>query len=192
MKHFTSLTRRSFLGLSAALICFASTGFASGPAPEHDQRRFEINFLTMMIDHHYGAVKMSELCDGRTVHAELQTMCEQIKTSQTQEIATMQSWLQSWYGITHQPMLDRKMERQLQYLATLTGAAFEKAYMAMMIPHHSMAARMSIESLNQAYHPELLNMNAMTLASQGDEIAQMRIWLQQWYGINDLDRNDHP
>ncbi len=28
------------------------------------------------------------------------------------------------------------------------------------------------------------------LGMQGDESAQLRIWLQQWYGINDLDRSD--
>ena len=50
---------------------------------------------------------------------------------------------------------------------------------------------MAVDCLNEAYHPEMLNQCAMMLAMQGDEIAQMRIWLQQWYGINDLDRNDH-
>ncbi len=187
-----SLTRRSFIGALLALACFVPASLASGPAPERDQRKFEINFLTMMIDHHYGAVKMAELCAGRTVHADLQAMCDQIKTSQTAEIVTMQSWLQSWYGLNHDPMLDRKTARQVQYLSTLNGAAFEKAFMAIMIRHHSMAVTMALDALNQAYHPELLNMAAMMLGAQGDEIAQMRIWLQQWYGILDPDRNDHP
>jgi len=61
--------------------------------------------------------------------------------------------------------------------------------MTMMIRHHFMAAMMAIDCLNQAYHPEMLNMCAMMLGMQGDEIAQLRSWLQQWYGINDLDRN---
>jgi len=187
----TYVTRRSFLSLCTAALVFASTGFAAGPAPEKDQRRFEIRFLEMMIDHHYGAVKMSELCPGRTVHPELLAMCEMIKTAQLAEIQQMQTWLQTWYGVTHEPMLDRKSEKQIEYLATLTGAAFEKAYMSIMIEHHSMAAMMAVDCLNEAYHPEMLNMCAMMLATQGDEIAQMRIWLQQWYGINDLDRNDH-
>ncbi|ACB77660.1 DUF305 domain-containing protein [Opitutus terrae] len=171
-------------------LTLTATSFAAAPAPERDQRRFEIRSLQMMIDHHFAAVKMSELCDGRTVHAELQQICDDIETSQMEEIVMMQSWLQSWYGITHQPKLDRKSQRQVQYLSTLTGERFEKAYMALMIEHHSMAVRMALEILNEAYHPEMLNMAAMTLAKQGDEIAQMRLWLQQWYGINDLDHHD--
>lgn len=69
MKHIFS-TRRLFLGFCAVLLAFTSIGFAGAPAPERDQRRFEINFLTTMIDHHYSAVKLSELCKGRTVHAD--------------------------------------------------------------------------------------------------------------------------
>jgi uncharacterized protein (DUF305 family) len=168
----------------------APFSFASGPAPERDQRRFEINFLTSMIDHHYGAVKMAELCAGRTIHPQLQAMCDSIKSAQTEEIAKMRGWLQSWYGQDHAPQLDRRTQRQVDELSHLTGADFEKAFMAMMIEHHSMAARMAIDCLNQAYHPDMLNMCAMMLGAQGDEIAQLRIWLQQWYAINDLDRND--
>jgi hypothetical protein len=36
----------------------------------------------------------------------------------------------------------------------------------------------------------MLEMRAMMLAMQGDDIAQLRLWLQQWYGINDLGRRD--
>lgn len=184
------LNRRSFVSMCAAILVTTSAAFAAGPAPERDQRRFEIDFLESMIDHHYGAIKMSELCDGRTVHAELKQMCDSIKTNQAAEIEKMQAWLQSWYGVTHEPRLDQRTRRQIEELSRLTGAAFEKAYMTMMIRHHSMAAIMAIDCLNQAYHPEMLDMCAKMLGMQGDEIAQLRIWLQQWYGINDLDRND--
>lgn len=185
------LNRRSFLGACAAALVLVSTGFASGPAPERDERRFEIDFLSMMIDHHYGAVKMAELCDGRTVHSALLDMCHSIKSTQTAEIATMQGWLQNWYGVTHEPQLNGKMRRQIDRLSTLTGAEFEKAFMSMMIMHHADALDMGRDALLQAWHADLLNMVAKMVGSQADEIVQMRLWLIQWYGINDLDRNDH-
>lgn len=185
-------SRRLFLGACAAFFALTSIGFADEPAPERDQRRFEVNFLTSMIDHHFGGVKLAELCAGRTIHAELQQLCDSVKSTQTAEIATMQSWLQSWYGVTHQPELDSKTQRQIEVLSQLTGAEFEKAFMAVLIRHHAEAMTMAIDCLSQAYHPEMLNMCAMMLGSQGDEIAMMRIWLIQWYGINDLDHNDQP
>jgi uncharacterized protein (DUF305 family) len=186
------VTRRSFLALCAAFLAFTSGGFASGPAPERDERRFEIDFLTGMIDHHYGAVKMAELCDGRTMHNELLDLCHSIKATQTTEISTMQSWLQSWYGVTHQPALDAKTQREITQLSQLTGADFEKAFMADMIMHHAEAISRGREAPLQAWHADLLNMVAKMVGSQADEIVQMRLWLIQWYGINDLDHTDHP
>jgi len=184
-------SRRTFLSVCAALLVFVSVGAAAEPAPEREQRRFEIEFLTMMIDHHFGAVKMAELCDGRTVHTDLLNLCHQIKTAQTAEIAMLQGWLQNWYGVSHAPELDRKMQQQVDRLSELTGAAFEKTFMAIMIRHHAAAVDRGREALLKAWHAELLNMAAKMIGDQGDEIAMMRIWLIQWYGVQNLD-HDHP
>lgn len=112
------------------------------------------------------------------------------KTNQAAEITKIQSWLQAWHGESHEPRLDQKTRRQIEELSRLTGAEFGQAYMTMVIPHHAMAAMMAIDCLNQAYHPEMRDMCAMMLGMQGDESAQLRLWLQQWYGVNDLDRRD--
>jgi uncharacterized protein (DUF305 family) len=182
--------RRSFLALFALMLGLTSIGFADAPAPERDQRRFEVEFLKAMIDHHYGAIKMSELCKGRTVHPELQEMCDMVIANQSAEIKKMQEWLKAWYGESETPSLTSKARRQVEYLSRLICAEFEKAYMSILIEHHSMAVRMALECLNEAYHAEMLDMCAKMMAMQGDEIMQLRLWLMQWYGINDLDRND--
>jgi uncharacterized protein (DUF305 family) len=62
--------------------------------------------------------------------------------------------------------------------------------MADMIMHHAMALDMGRDALLQAWHPDLLNMVAKMMGSQADEIVQLRLWLIQWYGINDLDHHD--
>lgn len=176
---------RTLVGIMAAF-AFATVVHASAPAPTWDQQRFERHFLLMMIDHHYGALKMADLCDERAIHPELQAMGDDIETEQAAEIAEMQGWLQAWYGVTHEPRLDRRTQWQVQRLAQLSGAEFEKAFMKIMIEHHSMAIVMGVDGLQRAFHPELINMNAMMTGSQADEIAQMRLWLQQWYGINQV------
>lgn len=179
---------KNVLAPIAAVLVLSTSLFAAAPAPSKDQAKFEVRFLEQMIDHHYGAVKMAELCEGRVIHAELQEMCDSIKTMQLAEIELMQSWLQSWYGVTHEPQLSGKARRQVERLSQLTGAEFEVAFMTMMIEHHSMALKMGIECLNEAYHSELINKCAEMVALQGDEIAQLRLWLMQWYGISDLDQ----
>lgn len=177
--------RRTLIGFAAALV-LATAVQASAPAPMWDQQRFERQFITMMIDHHYGAVKMAQLADGRTTHPELQAMTDEIETAQMAEIAEMQAWLQAWYGATHEPRLDRRTQWQVQMLGMLTGDEFEKVFMRTMIEHHAMAIRMGVDALQRAYHPELINMAAMMTGSQADEIAQLRLWLQQWYGITQV------
>lgn len=182
---------KKILAPLAAVAVLSTAVFASGPAPSKDQAKFEVRFLEQMIDHHYAAVRMAELCAGRTIHSELQQMCESIKTAQTTEIQMMQSWLESWYGITYQPELSGKSKRDLAKLSSLTGAEFEIAFMTMMIEHHSMAIMMSVDCLQRAYHPEMLNMCAEMIAAQGDEIVQLRLWLCEWYSLCDLKDAKH-
>lgn len=187
------MMKKMIAPLMASLV-MSTALFASAPAPNKDQAQFEVKFLSQMIDHHYAAVKMAELCPGRTIHPELQQMCDSIESSQTQQIATMRSWLQSWYGTDHAPTLSPKMQRQVDQLSKLTGAGFEQQFMLMMIPHHATAILMATDALLRAYHADLLNMAAMMAGSQADEIAQMRLWLCQWYSICDLKQtgSDHP
>jgi uncharacterized protein (DUF305 family) len=180
---------RFMLGLCWSLLASLSlpvTSQAEGPAPQRDAQQFEINFLIGMIDHHYSAVKMAELCADRAEHAELLAMCDSIKTTQSAEIATMQGWLQSWYGVTHEPELHGKMRRQIEALAALEGAAFEQAFMIAMAYHHAEALSEAKDCLVMAYHPEMIGMCAMMAGMQGEEIAMLRLWLMQWYGVTDL------
>jgi uncharacterized protein (DUF305 family) len=60
---------------------------------------FEIEFMQMMIRHHFKAVVESRTCQKRAYHPELIHLCQQIEITQTQEIQTMQTWLCSWYSI---------------------------------------------------------------------------------------------
>ena len=70
------------------------------PDASHAQSRYELRFMTEMIDHHAMAVEMGEMCLSRAVHPELLAMCQEIIAAQMQEIETMQAWLQDWYGVT--------------------------------------------------------------------------------------------
>jgi uncharacterized protein (DUF305 family) len=162
----------------------SSPGATAEAAPTAAQARYEIKFLMDMIDHHMMAVMTAELCDGRTVHPELQTMCEDIVAAQTQEIELMQSWLRDWYGIEYEPRMTPGMERQVEKLAALEGAEFEIAFMEMMIKHHEGAVKEGERCVERAYHPELIELCHEIIETQTAEIAQMQTWLSEWYGID--------
>src|SRR5687768_15076339 len=111
-----------------ATLSFLAVASADAPASKQSQARYETRFLTMMIDHHNMAIEMASLCEGRTVHPELQQMCENIITAQQAEIVMMQSWLNDWYGVQHDPVMKPKDERMLARLAALSGEDFEVAF----------------------------------------------------------------
>ena len=169
--------------LAAVLVFLSFSAMASAPAPDRATAGYEIDFMEDMIDHHAMAVQMATLCEPRAVHDELRNLCTQIRQSQSQEIATMQSWLQSWYGDAYQPEMSAGAMRQMEKLASLSGAEFEIAFMEMMIKHHAKAVKEGTTCLEKAYHPELLNLCQNIIETQTAEIRQMRAWLCEWHGM---------
>lgn len=169
-----------------AILLVASAAFAQAPpmSMAHagtampSASRFEIKFLEGMIDHHAMAVHMAGLLHVQAVHAELGSLGDSIAATQTAEIKQMQAWLQLWYGRAHEPA---PMMAGMGSLETLKGAAFEKEFMRMMIPHHAMAVRQARECLRRGRHPELRHLCRNIVRSQQQEIGTMKGWLCRWY-----------
>lgn len=183
-----SLTTRLRAGLPAAIaiLLLDSAAVAQG-SHEHvaarqpgmpSASRFEIRFLEGMIDHHAMAVHMSELLHAQATHAELRNLGDAIAVAQRAEIKQMQTWLQQWYGRTHEPST---MMAGMQALERLKGEAFEKEYLQMMIRHHAMAVRQGKECQRRGKHTELHDMCHHIVQSQQREIVTMKDWLCRWY-----------
>ena len=168
--------------LSVAIAAPAQTQ-QSGPAPDRATVKFEIDFMTDMIDHHAMAIEMAEICLDKAIHEELRTLCQNIIATQQQEITEMQSWLQQWYGINYQPQMKPGDMRMLERLASLSGAEFEIEFMQMMIKHHLKVIKEASKCIERAYHEELHELCENIITTQAAEIEQMRTWLCQWYGI---------
>lgn len=61
---------------------------------------FEMMFLKMMIEHHTTAIQEATPCVQRAEHPELKNLCQNIISSQSKEIAQMQTWLTQWYNVS--------------------------------------------------------------------------------------------
>jgi uncharacterized protein (DUF305 family) len=150
------------------------------------------HFIIMMIPHHEGAIAMADLALGtdqggqpRAQHQEILDLATTIKSTQAQEIADMRSWYQAWYGAavpTTGAMGGMMGDADLATLRGLSGEAFDRAFIAQMIPHHQMAVHMAQMALPGAQHQELRGLLQAISASQSAEIAQMQQWYQAWYG----------
>ena len=53
----------------------APAAVADAPASSEQTARFEVDFLTGMIDHHHMAVMMSQMCLEKAVHDDLVAAC---------------------------------------------------------------------------------------------------------------------
>ena len=155
----------------------------SAPALSTAERNYEIKFMQGMIDHHMMAVMMSEMCLQKAVHEELRALCSEIIAAQRTEIMEMQSWLQSWYGITYEPEMKPGDQQMMDRMAAMSSAEFEAEYMERMIRHHAKAVKEGEHCLDKAYHAELKTLCATIIATQREDIEIMQAWLCAWYGI---------
>jgi len=171
------------LTLFTLVLTSALPAVADAPASTRSAARYEVRFMTEMIDHHAMAVMMAEICLEKAVHEELRAMCQDIVTSQTEEIELMQSWLQDWYGVSHEPEMSPGAQKQMEQMASLSPEEFEIEFMKSMIRHHWKAVVRGAQCTERAYHPELIALCEEMVMAQTQEIQQMQEWLCSWYGV---------
>ncbi len=58
---------------------------------------FDRMFITLMMDHHQGAIDMAKLALSNSERDELKDLANDIVSAQTKEIEMMKGWLDSWY-----------------------------------------------------------------------------------------------
>ncbi|MBP2706140.1 DUF305 domain-containing protein [Microbispora sp. RL4-1S] len=139
-------------------------------------------FAEMMIPHHRQAVEMAKPAEDRAGSSQVRELAAKIEAAQTPEIQTMSGWLTGWGlkapGEGAMPM-DHGMPgmmsaSDMKKLERLSGAAFDKAFLTMMIRHHEGAIAMAKEEqANGAYEPAR-RMAASIVSSQSAEIRTMK------------------
>src|SRR5690349_14638928 len=71
-----------------------------------------------------------------------------------------------------------------QPLDQLTGDDFDKAFLSQMTMHHGMAVMMARPTVTNASHQEVKDLAQSIINDQTKEIAQMRGWANDWYGLD--------
>ena len=68
-------------------------------------------------------------------------------------------------------------------------AQFEEWYMKRMISHHAKANKDAENCLEEACHPDLINLCQNITVMQTEEINLMKAWLFEWYEVCDYREN---
>lgn len=152
--------------------------------PHNDQ---DVIFAQMMIPHHQQAIEMARLAKTRASMTEVKQLATEIEGAQDPEIKTMTGWLTSWgasvpsggmegmEGMDHGGGADGMMtEQEMQRLTKLSGMAFDKAFLEMMIKHHQGAITMAKEQQKSGQFPAAKTLAGNVVTTQSAEINKMR------------------
>lgn len=172
----------------------AHGGGASESQPAASRERVELAFLRQMIPHHESAVEMARLIPSRSTHAEVRALGRNIARTQREEIRRMEAMLRTRNAgaddAAAQMDADAKvlglsmaaMGMHMDDDALATAKPFDRAFLAMMIPHHVGAVRMAERVLAVKPAADVRTLATQIISAQKREIAEMKAWSTDWYG----------
>lgn len=149
---------------------------------------FDIAYMSMMIEHHKGAVEMAQAVLKVSKDARIRKAAQEIIAVQNKEIAELTGWLKAWYHTVPnkmymdtmtadmKPMMDSAMKAMTPMAGMSMGE--DKAFLEAMIPHHQSAIDMSKSALKKATKPELKKFAQGVIDTQTKEIKQYQEWLK--------------
>lgn len=191
------LRRTLALALVSAIAALAAVQVAAGadsvgPAGVSTQKApFDQQFIDQMAAHHEMAIEMAKMALGSAKHAQLKAMARGIISAQQKEIAAFHKLRKQWYGsatFTAYPM-DAMMTQQMGmggmeklHAAMMSPAAFDRAFIDGMIPHHAGAITMANWQLQSGTHAALKTIAANIIRAQSKEIGELIALRKSWYG----------
>lgn len=166
--------------------------------------QFEKDYLIFIINHHYSALRITELAAGTDVQRDppvnnpqegtaptpdypatpAKASSEQIKSMsrmanrmQREEIVKAQRFLKDWYGVNHTPQLTPEGQQKIQVLTqTGAGTQFDHTFLENFSNHHyrALAPSQDCRVKSDLKHPELKHYCEGIVEAQTRSINDMR------------------
>lgn len=207
-------------GLAVLLVIVGVHAAAYAQSPENGPGRgltapFEIEYLKTTIDHHFAALRMTELAAGtdavrddeirnnegtspspgfpptpaKATLNEIKSMARQANRTQREEIQRAQRMLRQWYGIQYQPHISPVNAARIEILEQApAGDQFNHLFLEIFGRHHFTIAARSLEAIvsRELEHQQLDRYARSILEGQMNQINDMRDLLCREYNICDL------
>jgi len=139
----------------------------------------DIRFMQGMISHHAQALEMTSLLEARTDNAVLRQLSERIDISQRDEIMMMQGWLRdrdqtvpevdTYHQAGFVRMPGMLTDEEMEELEVVSGVAFDRLFLRLMIKHHRGAITMVDNLLDQAGAAQDAQLYAFTSDVSSDQ-----------------------
>ena len=162
-----------------------------GPADAN----YDLRFIDGMSVHHQGAVNMAQDVLKQSKRPEMKKLATNIIAAQKREINQMKEWRKTWYPkadntpmayhaqMGHMMVMSPEQMQSMMMTMDLgaADAQFDLRFINAMIPHHEGALVMAHDALKKSKRPEMKKLSQEILASQKQEIEQMKEWRKTWY-----------
>jgi len=143
---------------------------------------FDMDFANMMIEHHQGAIDMSneELKSG--TDEKMKNMAQKTITKQKEEIGKLQSIIQSYKPMKmemgkHDELSEMTGEMKAKMSDMKMTGNMDKDFATMMISHHEDAVKMSKDELSHGMNASLKEMAKKGIDDQTKEITEFKTWM---------------
>jgi uncharacterized protein (DUF305 family) len=175
---------------------------------------FEVKYLKFAIDHHFAALRVTELAAGtdatrdpeitpsegtastpgfaqtpaKATLDQIKSLARRNNRMQREEILTAQRFLREWYGIEYQPQLSEMSRAQIEILEQAqAGDQFNHLFLEILSRHHFIITVRSVRCLtsSELTHDDLERYCRGILEGQLNDIADMRTLLCRNYNICD-------
>ena len=152
------------------------TGSSSG-AMMHNTG--DVTFAQAMIPHHQQAVQMAKLAATRASDSRVKDLAARIEAAQDPEIMKMTGWMSSWGASMPSDMAGMDMPGMMSTadmtaLTAATGTAFDKAFLTMMIAHHTGALAMAKIEMASGADADSKALAQSIIDGQTKEITEMK------------------
>jgi uncharacterized protein (DUF305 family) len=139
-------------------------------------------FVRMMIPHHRQALEMAALAPSRAKHPQLRAVAGRITAAQRPEVEVLRAWLRERglpeetgeAGHDHGAMRGMQPPEAIRALGGLSGDAFDKMFVDMMVAHHEGAVTMCTDVLRVGIDARIEELASGIAAEQQAEITRMR------------------
>jgi len=159
--------------------------------PRHGYTAADVRFMSGMIYHHAQAIVIAEWARSHGAGPSVQTLCDRIVASQTDEITLLSGWLADRHEAVPHPDPEHSMmpemdsghmmpgmlsAAQLAQLDSARGPDFDALFLRFMIQHHQGAITMVNELFAAGAGEEnpVYKMASSVFADQTTEIERMQ------------------
>ncbi len=154
------------------------SGSSSSAAPAANFNDADVMFLQMMYPHHAQAVEMAKLVPTRSQNQQVKDLAAAIEKAQAPEMQQMTTLLAGFGKPAPSATMSHSMPglmtpQQMTELTGLSGAAFDKMWLQMMVEHHQGAITMANDELKNGTNADAKAMAQAIITTQQAEITTM-------------------